>query len=528
MKSSTTIFSRFALLICAGLVCVTGRFSESSARTALFADPYIATSQNYFCAGQADPISLYCNVLAYDPSTNVDDWTFEWSPAGEVSDPNAQSVEITPNTTTVYSAVMTSPSGEVFVDDITIVVYDEFSVDAGSDMALCSTIGAGLSANASTSDPVTWLWEPAIGLNNPSLQNPQVLDEISQTYTVTATIAGLGGDGCYSSDVIDVISIFPDMSLGTDVVACEGDVVVIDPGLPVNFTFDWSVTGESLPVLEVSNSGSYGLTATSPEGCVHSDVVDVLFSQGPLLALPDSTTVCASAGVILDATPLNLATGPFSFNWSSGETVADPTFNTSGTYQVLVADSGGCTSAASVVVEALQSPEFDFPEDTTMCFEDFPTAEYVLGVPAGFASYQWWDGQTSHVISVDGPGAYGVIVTNDIGCETEKWTNVTDFCSMPLLFIPSAFTPDGDGLNEVLKIEGRNLVQLEFKLYNRWGGLVWEADSIGDYWHGQGPEKSHYVQDDLFLWKAKYRYYTDPSGTLSTWFEEHGSIRILR
>ena len=195
MKSSTTIFSRFALLICAGLVCVTGRFSESSDRTALFADPYIATSQNYFCAGQADPISLYCNVLAYDPSTNVDDWTFEWSPAGEVSDPNAQSVEITPNTTTVYSAVMTSPSGEVFVDDITIVVYAEFSVDAGSDMALCSTIGAGLSANASTSDPVTWLWEPAIGLNNPTLQNPQVLDEISQTYTVTATIAGLGGDG---------------------------------------------------------------------------------------------------------------------------------------------------------------------------------------------------------------------------------------------------------------------------------------------------------------------------------------------
>ena len=71
-----------------------------------------------------------------------------------------------------------------------------------------------------------------------------------------------------------------------------------------------------------------------------------------------------------------------------------------------------------------------------------------------------------------------------------------DFCSEPLLFIPTAFTPDGDGLNEVLRVEGRNLVQLDFKLYNRWGSLVWEADSIGDYWHGQSPNRTHYVQDE--------------------------------
>ena len=49
---------------------------------------------------------MYCNVLAFDPNTNVDEWTFSWSPADEVSDPTAQSVTIAPETTTVYSVEM--------------------------------------------------------------------------------------------------------------------------------------------------------------------------------------------------------------------------------------------------------------------------------------------------------------------------------------------------------------------------------------------------------------------------------------
>jgi gliding motility-associated-like protein len=105
---------------------------------------------------------------------------------------------------------------------------------------------------------------------------------------------------------------------------------------------------------------------------------------------------------------------------------------------------------------------------------------------------------------------------------------VRGFCSEPTLFIPTAFTPDGDGLNEVLRIEGRNLVELDFRLFNRWGDLVWQANSIGDYWHAQSPSKEHYVQDELYIWKAKYRHLTDLSGSLSTWFEADGSVRVLR
>jgi gliding motility-associated-like protein len=281
-------------------------------------------------------------------------------------------------------------------------------------------------------------------------------------------------------------------------------------------------------VLEVTNSGTFGVTITSPEGCVNSDAITVTFTDGPLVSLPDSLTGCADAGVLLNATPSDMTTGPFTYQWSNGSNAADATFFESSLAQVVVTDAGGCSTTAATWLEILPSPSFAFPEDTALCFEDFPEAIYKLAVPAGYAGYQWMNGSTDNQLFIDGPGSYSVVVTNEIGCTTERYVTVVDFCSEPLLFVPSAFTPDGDGLNEVLRIEGRNLVQLDFQLFNRWGNLVWQADSIGDYWHGQGPNRTHYVQDELYLWKAKYRHYTDPDGQLSPWYQASGSVRIIR
>jgi gliding motility-associated-like protein len=511
-----------------GLKAATLVLMMSAACSFAAAQPYIATSQNYYCAESGDAVSLYCNVLAFDPNTNVADWSFTWSPASEVSDANAQTVTVTPDNTTDYSVVMVAPDGTVYEDDITITVYPVFTVLTDPVVAMCSTVGGQLEASVDVANAMNWQWAPATGLSNATISDPQIQQEISQTYTVTATIAGLGGASCSASAQVDVVSIFPSMELGLDIIACSEEVVLLDPGLPVNYVYDWTVPGETLPVLEVTETGTYGLTATSPEGCENSDAITVTFTDGPEVVLPDSATGCADAGLTLDATPIDLSTGPFSYQWSNGSNAADATFFESTLAQVQVTDAGGCTTTTAVELEVLPSPEFAFPEDSALCFEDFPGVLHQLSVPAGYAEYAWMDGSTSPSLQIDGPGVYSVVVTNEIGCTTERFVTVVDFCSEPLLFVPTAFTPDGDGLNEVLRIEGRNLVQLDFKLYNRWGNLVWEADSLGDYWHGQGPAKTHYVQDELYLWKAKYRHYTDPSGQLSPWFQATGSVRIIR
>ena len=84
-----------------------------------------------------------------------------------------------------------------------------------------------------------------------------------------------------------------------------------------------------------------------------------------------------------------------------------------------------------------------------MCFEDFPM-QHQLSVPAGMPRTSGWTVLLSRR-SVDGPGVFSVVVANELGCTTERIVTVIDFCSEPLLFIPTAFTPDGDGLNELWK-----------------------------------------------------------------------------
>jgi hypothetical protein len=168
------------------------------------------------------------------------------------------------------------------------------------------------------------------------------------------------------------------------------------------------------------------------------------------------------------------------------------------------------------------------PADTSFCFEDFPDAMYLLQVAGGFESYVWNNGMYGNTAVVEGPGTYSVQVTNTLGCTTTMQTRVTAFCGMPLLFIPTAFTPDGDDRNEVLRIEGRNLVDLDFQLFNRWGEKVWTADAVGDYWHGQGPNGTHYVGEGPYMWVARYRYALDASGQTSSWQETTGTIQVLR
>ena len=166
--------------------------------------------------------------------------------------------------------------------------------------------------------------------------------------------------------------------------------------------------------------------------------------------------------------------------------------------------------------------------DTVICFEDFPDVPRYLMVTGGYAGYTWSTGAAGPLTSIEGPGTYTVAVTNAIGCTTLASTQVTDFCATPLLFVPSAFTPDGDGTNEVLRLEGRNVVDLEFVLMDRWGAEVWRADAVGDYWHGQGPGRTHYTADGPYSWRARYRYLTDPYGGKSPWQEKSGTVVVLR
>ncbi|MEI9959428.1 MAG: gliding motility-associated C-terminal domain-containing protein [Ferruginibacter sp.] len=69
---------------------------------------------------------------------------------------------------------------------------------------------------------------------------------------------------------------------------------------------------------------------------------------------------------------------------------------------------------------------------------------------------------------------YSVEVTNIFGCVASDTLFINSLCKSAQVYIPNAFTPDGDGLNDVFMVRGRGITVKSFRIFNRWGELVFE------------------------------------------------------
>jgi len=82
---------------------------------------------------------------------------------------------------------------------------------------------------------------------------------------------------------------------------------------------------------------------------------------------------------------------------------------------------------------------------------------------------------------------YDVIVRDDNGCINQALVTVVVLvleCGEPYIFIPTGFTPDGDGLNDELEVYGNNIQEMYLVVYNRWGELVFESRDQAEKWDG--------------------------------------------
>jgi gliding motility-associated-like protein len=101
---------------------------------------------------------------------------------------------------------------------------------------------------------------------------------------------------------------------------------------------------------------------------------------------------------------------------------------------------------------------------------------------------------------------YSVLVTNIFGCIATDTIFINSMCKSAQVFIPNAFTPDGDGLNDVLMVRGRGVTIKSFRIFNRWGELVFEKENfypneIKNGWDGK--VRGIPATPDVFVYTAE-------------------------
>lgn len=347
-------------------------------------------------------------------------------------------------------------------DSVTVDVQAPPVVDLGNDKTYCEG-GSTQLQSSNTYTNATYLW---------STGNTGTSITVSQPGTYWLAVSTL--PGCNGSDTVNISEVpSPLVMVSNDTSICPGDEVLIQSlGNHTNPAYLWS-TGAGTPGTIVSQPGLYWLQVTQ-NGCTGTDSVNITALPVPQVNISNTDSICAGSTVVLSSPQPDNS----QYLWSTGSTDTSITVAT-GEYWLLVTNEYSCFAADTIDIHYYESPYVTLPADTTICNGDvlnlYPVSYY--------GSIMWSNNSSAVAIPVTQEGAYYVTVSTVCTSAADSvYINVED-CE---IWLPNAFTPNGDGKNDIFRLLGNigMVTDLTFVIYNRFGECVFETNDATIGWNG--------------------------------------------
>jgi len=259
-------------------------------------------------------------------------------------------------------------------------------------------------------------------------------------------------------------------------------------------------TGTTPPLHNYPDTGSYVVTLvmTNSNACNSPDSVSQvihIYSErmSASFSIPDS--VCEGSPVVPSATIVNALSTFWTFGNGQSSTDSLPTivYDTLGTFTVtLIADNSGACNTTDTITETITvmpTPVANFSFTPITAIPNTPTTFTNLSDNA--TRYSWDFGDNTNSTEVNPVHQYNKTGTYKACLTAYNSTNCPSiFCREipadvdPIVGLPSAFSPNGDGENEVLYVRGAAIQTMDLKIFNRWGQLVFETNSQAKGWDG--------------------------------------------
>ncbi len=430
---------------------------------------------------------------------------------------NGVSVNITPESSTAVTLNMEhTASGCVYSDSFDITVLPTPVVTVTEDeISGCSVVGEAVEASTDFVGALSWSWLPANMVADPASPMTSLILDQSGTITISAENAA----GCAGSATITIDMQTEETDLGPDINLCEGDDIEVATGWANDHLFAWD-HGPTTNSVVVSEAGTYHVVVTSPAGCVSEDEIVVTVNPYPIVDLGPDQVACEGEVVNLIAGELGL-----NYEWSTGSQATNININQTGDYSVSV-DNGFCESTDMVYVLFNPLPENPFtPSEMDFCFT-LPPYVAKLDAKNEGCTYEWDDGTTGQVYNATVPGIYYVKISTDLGCEARYQMFIFEECP-GAIWAPNAFTPDGDGINDVWLVEGVNVASYYLVMWNRWGEQMFETHSLDRPWLGQRRDGDEYVEAGVYHYRILFTI-DEGGGKISEEKEINGQVTLVR
>lgn len=432
----------------------------------------------------------------------------------------------------------------------TIFVYPLPIADAGIDTALCS--GGIINIGSPTISGQTYSWLPTNFITGTTISDPQVsilnygISDSIATYIVTAN-SGI----CTIKDTIH-ITVHPQQFAffsppirqcftGNSFNFLPSSILV--NGAQYDWSFGLNATPDSAHNAQASNihfntNGWQQISLTTKsKGCAFKTYLDSVY-------IKTNPTVAIDASVFSGCPPLTVSFNNLSpiypnstleWNFDDGNSSSqnNPTniYLTAGSYlptlTIITQDTCSTTDTINTSIEISAIPVGSFVASPPIVYDSYPIINFINNEPNISCHYDFGDGSTDTLCnlfhSYKDTGQYIVtLITKNInGCaDTSK--QIVNVKSLYTLFIPNAFTPNDDGLNDNLIFSNNGMIDFEITIYNRFGQVVFTMKNSNGSWDGNYFDTNTKCPDGVYVYSVKSTDVSKKKHTVS------GSITLMR
>ena len=382
------------------------------------------TPDDHICLGDNFTINASVN-----PNLDPVLVTYTWSTGDTTS-----SITVSPTATTTYDVTITHGCYSDTTLSCTVTVIPGIGVDfSASQDTICVNGSIDFQYTDTASASATYQWTCPSG--NPASDNTPGPVSVQWTtpgsYNMTLHVDAMGCTG----DTFMTVTVLPQptVTLSTSDVLCNGGnsgSITATPGTGLQpFTYIWNDdSAQTTATASNLTAGTYTVTFTDNFGC--SDTASATITEPTPMAITIQTVdiLCYGASDGQVTTTVQGGVPPYTYNWDNGQTTANLSGLSSGTYNVTVTDSNGCTVSGSAILNEPQQALQLTLTGTDISCNGFSDGTITLSIEGGTPpyTYNWDNGQTSQNNTNIAAGTYCVTVTDSHGCQISDCATITE------------------------------------------------------------------------------------------------------
>lgn len=439
---------------------------------------------------------------------------YEWAPAADLSHSDIPNPLAFPTQTTTFTVTVTDQMGCVAIDSTVVTVVDPVA-HVSSDTTVCP----GTPAQLNASGGVAYLWIPGSSLNDSLSASPIATPFTTTNYTVVIA----DSIGCTASaSVLVNVQQFVTADFNSDGFCEEDSTNFFDNSTDIigtinNWSWDFgdghTAIATATPSHLYQQPGIYNVTlyVENDYGCRDTITKTIEIYEKPDIAFAYQPVVlCAPAEVHFTATSTNSVSYEWLFGDGSSATIQNPyhTYLSPGNYSVIVTATSvnNCSNYQQQSITVHNPPTADFIPNPPLSNTLHPVSFNNTSVGGNLWLWDFGDGNSSadenpsHLFN--DAGTYMVhLEVQDINNCTDTISKKVIILELTTMYVPNAFNPNGDGINDYFGPigEGINSDYYEMYIYDRWGKLIFHTNDINNLWDGRSKD-GRLMPQDVYTW----------------------------